>query len=96
MYSKLVCGMAKCGQTTKMRKYIMEAVEHNSSLNKEALQTVAQYFGEGHYVSEMKLLRENQKHQKRMVKTERNTQFKNNYNEENPKRFKEMIREQKE
>lgn len=91
MYSKLIEGLIKLKKQERIGYYLDYVQKEKTGLNLKTINKINSISDE--YSEILSHIQEDKN--TKVNKKQRNTQFKNNFNEENPKKFKKMIREQK-
>lgn len=93
LYSKIIDGIMRFHQNKKVMKYVNYAIKDGASLKPETLKKIFKVFGETkELISKCKLLKANRLTEKNFKKDSSNIKFKNRFNEENPKKFKEIMK----
>lgn len=95
MFSKIIDGLIRFKQSQKVPKYIDYALKDNCFLKKATVEEIKKALPEKEIVAKLELLGKNEHLEKLEGKEERNLKFKNKFKEENPKKFKKIIQEQK-
>jgi len=91
MYSKLIEGLIRFRETSKLLKYVEDALEDRCTLKPEVIEQLEEIYYDDEYA--MEKLREvrNIKHVER--KDHNADRYKNKYNQQNPQKYKQQIYE---
>ena len=95
MYSKLIDGLLRYSELSRVIKYLDEAIRDECSLRPDSFQKLKEA-GKGNPAIETRLaqLAAFEKNDKNSKMTANKDRFKNNYTQENTKKFKQLIREE--
>lgn len=91
MYSKLIEGLIRFHETSKLLKYVEAALEDKCTLKPETIEQLEEIYFDDEYA--MEKLREIRKIKHVERKEAFTDKYKNKYNQQNPQRFKQQIYE---
>ncbi len=91
LYSKLIDGLIRFREIKKVPKYINYALKDKVPLKPETIKSILKYFKSPEIIQKLNKLKSYNKNYRKMSKKHRV----NNYNIENPKKYKKMIQEKK-